>query len=418
MRSRLVVLILIPTLATLLLGGLRVVMSIDTASEYQQTSVLARLVDKVAGLTHELQSERDQAAWNATIGRPAKAIAAVEAQTLLTDKAATAVRDLANEVRTKVSSRASDEIDHILAKLDGVEVLRSQAMRGHLQPGAVIDQYTLVIDTLLALQDELAKSTQDDRLAASSVTLAALARAKENASMQRGLLTTVLPVTRFEQAQLQNFLGAVSAEESELRAFRKSATADERADYDNTVTGGKVDQAEFIRTLVLDRANAGFPLKGFDLSVRDDTQLWYDAMSQPINRMRTVEAKLTSSIVARSQSLKDDEQQRAIIVAAAVALLLIAVLLATTGVARSLVRPLRRLRSEALEIAGSRLPDTVQKLREAGDAAEVPPIAPIQVVGRDEIGEVARAFDEVHREAVRLAGDEARLRSNVNAMFV
>ncbi|XVQ88088.1 sensor histidine kinase [Microbispora siamensis] len=411
-------LILIPTLAVLLLGGLRVVTSINTASEYQQTSDLARLVDKVAALTHELQSERDLAAWNATLGHPAKATAAVKAQTLLTNKTSIAVRNLANEVRTKVSSRASDEIDHIIGKLDGVEVLRSQAMQGNLQPSAVIDQYTLVIDTLLALQDELAKSTQDDRLAASSVTLAALARAKENASVQRGLLTTVLPVTRFEQAQLQNFLGAVSAEESELRAFRKSATAEERAEYDNTVTGAKVDQAEFIRTLVLDRANAGFPLKGFDLSVPDDTQLWYDAMSQPINRMRTVEAKLTSSIVARSQSLRDDEQQRAIIVAAAVALLLIAVLLVTTGVARSLVRPLRRLRSEALEIAGSRLPDTVQKLREAGDAAEVPPIAPIQVDGRDEIGEVARAFDEVHREAVRLAGDEARLRSNVNAMFV
>ncbi|MEN3536270.1 nitrate- and nitrite sensing domain-containing protein [Microbispora sp. ZYX-F-249] len=417
-RSRLVALILIPTLAALLLGGLRVITSVNTASEYQQTSDLARLVDKVAGLTHELQSERDRAAWNATIGRPAKASAAVKAQIILTNKAATAVRDLANEVRSKVGSRGAIEIEHILGRLDGVESLRSQALEGNLLPRAVLDQYTLVIDTLLALQDDLAKSTQDDRLAASAVTLAALARAKESASVQRGLLTTVLPVDRFEQAQLQNFLGAVSAQETELRAFRKSATPEERTDYDNTVTGGKVDQAEFIRTLVLDRANAGFSLKGLDLSVRDDTRLWYDAMSQPINRMRTVEAKLTSAIVARSQSLKDDEQQRAIIVAVAVALLLIAVLLVTTGVARSLVRPLRRLRSEALEIAGSRLPDTVQKLREAGDAAEVPPIAPIQVIGRDEIGEVARAFDEVHREAIRLAGDEARLRSNVNAMFV
>ncbi|MEV7809109.1 nitrate- and nitrite sensing domain-containing protein, partial [Microbispora sp. NPDC088329] len=413
MRSRLVALILIPTLAALLLGGLRVVTSINTAFEYQQISDLARLVDKVAGLTHELQSERDLAAWNATIGRPAKATAAVQAQIVLTNKAATSVRDLANEFRSKVNSRPSAEIQHILGRLDGVESLRGQAMEGNLLPRAVLDQYGLVIDTLLSLQDELAKSTQDDRLAGSAVTLAALARAKENASVQRGLLTTVLPVGRFEQDQLQSFLGAVSAQESELRAFRKSATPEERTGYDNTVTGGQVDRAEFIRTLVLGRANAGFPLKGLDVSERDDTRLWYDAMSQPINRMRTVEAKLTSSIVARSQTLKDDEQQRAIIVAVAVALLLIAVLLVTTGVARSLVRPLRRLRSEALEIAGSRLPDTVQKLREAGDTAEIPLTAPIQVVGRDEIGEVARAFDEVHREAVRLAGDEARLRSNV-----
>jgi hypothetical protein len=36
----------------------------------------------------------------------------------------------------------------------------------------------------------------------------------------------------------------------------------------------------------------------------------------------------------------------------------------------------------------------------------------------DEIGQVARAFDQVHSEAVRLAGNEALLRRSFNAMFV
>jgi hypothetical protein len=45
-------------------------------------------------------------------------------------------------------------------------------------------------------------------------------------------------------------------------------------------------------------------------------------------------------------------------------------------------------------------------------------VEPIEVDSTDEIGEVARAFDQVHREAVRLASNEAALRGNVNAMFV
>ena len=45
-------------------------------------------------------------------------------------------------------------------------------------------------------------------------------------------------------------------------------------------------------------------------------------------------------------------------------------------------------------------------------------VEPIAVDSTDEIGEVARAFDQVHREAVRLASNEAALRGNVNAMFV
>src|SRR5262249_3970999 len=43
---------------------------------------------------------------------------------------------------------------------------------------------------------------------------------------------------------------------------------------------------------------------------------------------------------------------------------------------------------------------------------------PIEVDSTDEIGEVARAFDHVHREAVRLVSNEAALRGNINAMFV
>ena len=44
--------------------------------------------------------------------------------------------------------------------------------------------------------------------------------------------------------------------------------------------------------------------------------------------------------------------------------------------------------------------------------------SPIDVTSTDEVGEVARAFDQVHREALRLAANEAMLRGNVNAMFV
>ena len=45
-------------------------------------------------------------------------------------------------------------------------------------------------------------------------------------------------------------------------------------------------------------------------------------------------------------------------------------------------------------------------------------VAPINVASQDEIGQVARAFDQVHSEAVRLAGEQALLRSSFNAMFV
>jgi len=60
----------------------------------------------------------------------------------------------------------------------------------------------------------------------------------------------------------------------------------------------------------------------------------------------------------------------------------------------------------------------VRKLSQSEGADEGVEIEPIGVTSTDEIGEVARAFDQVHREAVRLAADEAMLRGNLNAMFI
>ena len=44
-------------------------------------------------------------------------------------------------------------------------------------------------------------------------------------------------------------------------------------------------------------------------------------------------------------------------------------------------------------------------------------VAPIGINTTDEIGHVARAFDQVHAQAVRLAAEQALLRGNINAMF-
>ena len=98
--------------------------------------------------------------------------------------------------------------------------------------------------------------------------------------------------------------------------------------------------------------------------------------------------------------------------------LLFLVLLISTIVARSLIRPLRKLRTDALDVAGHRLPEMVRRLSQSEGTDESVDIEPIGVTSTDEIGEVARAFDQVHREAVRLAADEAMLRGNLNAMFI
>ena len=93
---------------------------------------------------------------------------------------------------------------------------------------------------------------------------------------------------------------------------------------------------------------------------------------------------------------------------------LVAALLALL-VARRCPDPIRRVREGALGVAQVELPATVERIRAGEPPGE---ITPIDVTTDEEIGQLARAFDEMHRQAITLAAGEAELRSQVGEMFV
>ena len=94
--------------------------------------------------------------------------------------------------------------------------------------------------------------------------------------------------------------------------------------------------------------------------------------------------------------------------------LLVAAILLALMVSRLLLNPIRRVREGALEIANERLPAMVAQIRAGEDPGE---ITPIPVTTHEEMGQLARAVDDMNRQAVHLASGEAKLRSQVGDMF-
>ena len=176
--------------------------------------------------------------------------------------------------------------------------------------------------------------------------------------------------------------------------------------------------AEEIEDLTLGDGNLADITQIEGISQNKAPARWYSAMSDKIDKMQAVELQVARNIVARSLVLRRGAEESALFNGILTAVILFLVLIATLAVARSLVRPLRRLREGALDIATVQLPERVRQLGEDMDPAVSLDVAPIDVLSADEIGQVARAFDQVHAEAVRLAGNEAMLRRSFNAMFV
>jgi signal transduction histidine kinase len=117
-------------------------------------------------------------------------------------------------------------------------------------------------------------------------------------------------------------------------------------------------------------------------------------------------------------SVRDGAIASALVAGVVLIVVLALALVFTMIVARSVLQPLRKLRSGALEVADARMPETVHRIAASDGDGVTPDADPIGVDSADEIGDVARAFDLVYAEVLRLAANEAALRGKLNAIFV
>ena len=95
----------------------------------------------------------------------------------------------------------------------------------------------------------------------------------------------------------------------------------------------------------------------------------------------------------------------------------IASIVISVTTARALIRQLERLRNAARDLASYRLPRVVERLQH-GEKVDVENEAPPLDFGRDEIGQVGQAFNDVQSTAIRVAVEQAELRRSVRDVFL
>ena len=176
------------------------------------------------------------------------------------------------------------------------------------------------------------------------------------------------------------------------------------------VLGGGSEEAATLRAEMVKRmammSNPGVPLVG-NADMLASLQATATIAGQIIENTT---ASIPAAVEAQANDARNDAIRDAILVATAIISAIVIVLL----VARSLVRPLRTLRDSALRVAHQDLATEIERVRAGG---ELVPVTPIPVQTTDEIGQVAHAVDELHEQAVFLAGEQAQLQLLVSDMF-
>jgi signal transduction histidine kinase len=411
---RLIALIVIPTMMGMVFAGLRVVVAAGSATTFGRVEQLAVAGQDVTGLAQAMEDERDLTTGFIAGGRPAAGRAGLEKQYSVTDVWAGKVDTLAGRVGAGFPAQTRTNATAVLTRIADLPDLRSSAAQSQTPALTVVTNYSQAIADLFAFNDDIAQEGGNSALVANVRTLGSLSRMKDQASQQRAILYSALVEGQFEPGALAALTAAQAQQASDLASFGTSATLSESQAFNDTVAGPLVDRAQALEQRAIALGNGGGALSLGSGSTRQ----WYADMSYTIGKMRLVEQRLASSIGAQAQALQAGAVHSAVLTGGAALFILILVLLATLMIARVMVRQLRLLKAGALDVAGVRLPDEVHGLSTAGGAHQDLVVEPIGVHSTDEIGQVARAFDHVHREAVRLAADEARLRGSVSATFV
>jgi signal transduction histidine kinase len=406
---RLVALIVIPTVAGIVFAGLRVDVAAGDAATFGRVQQLAGLGQRVTALAQAMEEERATTASFIAMGRPAGGLAGLQRQYASTDALARQVTAGVSGIGPAFPAPTRAAAVAVAARITDLPDLRGFASAGQAQASIVVTDYSLALADLFTFDDDIAQEGGNTALIASVRALGSLSRLKDQASQQQAILATAFIAGQFAPGDLSALTTAQAQEAADLAAFQTSATFGGMQSFSNTVAGPQVDEAQSLESRAVVTGSAGGRL------APGAAGTWSADMGFTVAQMRVAERQLINSIAAQANALHQGAVRSAMLTGFAVLLLLLVVLLATVVIARSLMSPLQVLKASALEIAGERLPAEVRALT---GAEEDPVVEPIGVYSTDEIGQVARAFDQVHREALRLAGEEARLRGSVSAMLV
>ncbi|WP_416520648.1 nitrate- and nitrite sensing domain-containing protein [Streptomyces achromogenes] len=436
--TRLNAILLIPVMVGLVMGGFQVKSSIDTWQEARDAENTARLVRAALSYADALENERDVSAEPLLLNKKdAQGKAAVDNARKATDQAADAFEDAARNAPDKsgIKRRLTlfHEAEPQLARL------RQAAFTSKMTGVKTEEGYVEVIHPLMEFANELGLGTGN--ITSYGRTVYAMSLTKAALSLERSIGTHLLvkpgpdaPNLASQQISLSSYayLERIALEEykgggTEADAQKlEDAKAKVEADAAALARKAKAEDPKYVAppSDPTDMVTALATMKDTDSLTRQGlaakgitTDNWWAVNTLKYKAYRQIEADMADRAVNEASGIADDAKTSALITGAVVVIGLLAAFILAGMVARQMSRAMRRLRNAAFTIAEQRLPMLVDQLSRTDPGRVDTRVEPIPITSKDEIGEVARAFDQVHREAVRLASEQALLRGNINAIF-
>ncbi|GAB3152655.1 sensor histidine kinase [Amycolatopsis sp. NPDC004378] len=417
-RKRLTRTVLIPSVTLLVLW-------IAVSSYFLFNGVYVRLVAAsvrevsipAATALAEFQKERQSALQY--LDDPALGPGRLQQQQKATDEKLSALKDAFAATISNAPDEIAAKVNALKSQFDQLPVLRSQISFRSIDRAQVNSYYNGVMDTASNLFDTQARIVPDAEAATGGITATSVFRAGDAMSRETSLVSTAFSAGTFAPDDFAQFAQLSGIYRTQLAQIAPFLDASVRAKYE-ALTGSAAWKQLAAEETGLVKHGPWTPgeQNGVPVSEAD----WQNATTQVAQRLNDMAIDQADKVSAAAID-SGDAQLRNVIIGSILALLaslaaiIVAVRVSRSLVDRALMTRLARLRNDSLDLARNRLPDIVDRLKN-GEPVDLKEELPQLDHGRDEIGQVAEAFNTAQLTAVNAAASEAKARSGVHNVFL
>ncbi|RST00667.1 sensor histidine kinase, partial [Streptomyces sp. WAC07149] len=410
-RRKIVALLLVPLVSLTALWSFSTVI---TGREAVQLLDVAYVIKKVGypmeDVVRVVQKERRQTL--VVLGDP-REVAATAELTKSRTATDTMVRSItANatdpEVSDELSPQTRQRLKSIIEALHGINALRRSVDQGGVSPGQALELYSRLVDPCYEFLMNL-HALENVEMDKQGRALVGITRARETLSREDAVIASALAAGNVPAGDLRR-VSDFAANRGLLYEFNLAILPpDDRKLFEQYWNGPQ--------TKALRDAEERFITGGAGKNPRVTAAQWNEAAGKVLGDLATMGTAAGDRYQKRVEPVAVGVLVQAALAGVLGFIALVFSLVMSVRIGRDLIRDLSRLRKEAHEASGVRLPSVMRRLA-AGETVDVETEAPRLEFEKDEVGQVGLALNSLQRAAVEAAVKQAELRRGVSEVFV
>jgi methyl-accepting chemotaxis protein len=280
-------------LALIWFAGSGMLSRIGTERQMDTIGQLTTLARSTGDVVHQLQRERGMSAG--FIGARGQQFRdEILVQRKLTDDALVKLNQALARTDTNLIQGNAATLKMFKDNIQSLDATRNAISALNIEASKSTQFYTQTISGLLSFVGGIGQLSASGPMVNELAAFYSLLNLKEQAGIERALLTNVFSVDRFSDGQFRMLSDVVGKQEAWLTATRRFSSEAQAAELDKALASAEVTRALELRTIALNKAQEG----GFGVKPTD----WFTAQTKRIEILRQ-ETQAADALLAHSAAL-------------------------------------------------------------------------------------------------------------------